>query len=255
MNIGLVGNTKLTKKALISFLEMGEKVRYVFGLPPEKLKSKVNAVDLVEICKANNIEYDCSGNWLNLCDQRLDLIVVLGDSRIVPPMVLENNHVIGNHGAALPQVQGAATLVWARMLNLGYWGVSIFELEGQIDSGRVLCTDTFDYHENCTMEEFVNMSDNLTIACLEKVVLGDYDPTGNKKFDLRVSKHADSEKSTEILRKSLELGLNVYMPPRTPEDSVVNLSWDPDFIKVFKLANSDPYPTWSIKPENDRRVK
>tara|TARA_Y100000310_G_scaffold345302_1_gene463544 strand:+ start:5371 stop:6114 length:744 start_codon:yes stop_codon:yes gene_type:complete len=247
MKIGLIGNTSLTKKAIKKILDMGLSVKYVFGLPKDKIESKANAIDLTDICKTNNIIIDDSGNWENINSQDLDLLISMGDSRIIPKIVLENNKVIGNHGAALPSVQGAATLVWARMLDLGYWGVSIFELEEKVDAGDILKIATFTYDNDCSMIEFVDKADDTTIDCLEQVLLNNFSKTKNKKYDIRVSKHVDSEKSLQIFKRALEMGMNIYMPSRNPKDSYIEQSWSLPFKKVFKIANDKPYPKWKEK--------
>ncbi len=247
MKIGLTGNTSLTEKAIIRILDMGLSVKYVFGLPKHKLESKANAVDLTSICELNNITMDDSGNWQNINSQNLDILISMGDSRIIPKIVLQNNKVIGNHGAVLPFVQGAATLVWARMLNLGHWGVSIFELEEKVDTGDILKTATFTYDSDCSMAEFVRKADDATIDCLEQVLLGNFSKTKNKKYDIRISKHVDSEKSLKIFREALELGMNIYMPSRNPEDSTVEQHWSACFREIFKVANDRPYPRWREK--------
>ena len=47
--------------------------------------------------------------------------------------IITTDTVIGNHGAVLPYVQGAASLVWGRMLNNGRWGVSLMELKEHLE--------------------------------------------------------------------------------------------------------------------------
>ena len=244
MKLGLIGNTRQTLKGLQRTLELGHEVKYVFGLPEHKCKNKVNSVSLSEICTVNNINLDTSNNWNNLLEQNLDLVIGLGDSRIVPEKILNKHKVIGNHGATLPYVQGGASLVWGRMLNSGVWGVSIMELDAAIDAGKILVTKEFSYEKDCTMESFVDKADDLTIDCLVDYLADDYKARDNSKWNIKIAKHTDSEFAVETLRTTLEKKQCIYLPPRTPEDSEIKSAWGYDFKNSFKIANNNPYPRW-----------
>jgi methionyl-tRNA formyltransferase len=172
----------------------------------------------------------------------------MGDSRIVPASFLQKNIVIGNHGAVLPRVQGAASLTWGRMLNTGHWGVSLMRLNAQIDAGEILATKEITYNtDNTSMQEFVEMCDNATVDLVENHFEGNYKKIKNKKWDIKVAKGVDSEKVIGILRTCLQAGLNIYLPPRNPYDAKINLLWKTSFIEGFKKANNLPYPKYYIE--------
>jgi len=226
-----------------------KKISYVFGLKDENLPSKVNSISLDEFCNDNKITLDKSENWdncYNFCKKNnIDLIVTLGDSRIIPKKVINSFEVIGNHGAILPYVQGGASLVWGRILNSGVWGVSMMRIGERVDGGDILKTEIFTYDSNTTEEEFTTKADSLTVELLMEVLNGDYEAKENTKWDIRISKHTDSYKTIEILRYCLANDLCVYLPPRTPIDGIVKEHWPDKFIKAFKIANDSPYPKWS----------
>ena len=250
--VAFTGNTKLTFKCMKAISEYATIVS-VFGLSDENLKGKTNHVHLDDYCSANNIQLFKSENWnqfSNHCNASgVDAIITMGDSRIIPRHVIDCNYVIGNHGAILPSVQGGASLVWGRLLDTGTWGISIMEIEEQVDSGDILITKQFSYDETCTEEQFVETCDDLTVEALIDVVKGNYTKTKNKKYDVRISKHTDSEIAVKIMRTCLENGLCVYMPPRTPDDGELKNKWSEDFKSVFKIAQNHPYPIYTTNLE------
>ena len=89
MKIALIGNTKQTKIGLERLVKEGYEVTYIFGLPEDKATNKVNFAPLSDFCLEHNIALDTSNNWDNLLGIDSDLVVCLGDSRIVPERVLE----------------------------------------------------------------------------------------------------------------------------------------------------------------------
>ena len=245
MKIAVIGNTKQTLKGLNRLIEEEYQVSCVFGLPEDKSTNKVNFVSLCDLCLEHNISLDTSNNWDNLLDLELDLIICLGDSRIVPERVLIRHKVIGNHGAVLPYIQGGASYVWGRMLNTGKWGISIMELDKVVDAGKILVTKEFSYESDCSMEEFCDTADSLTIEALFEYLNGDYEPRENSKWNVKIARHTDSKFVVGILRETLDNGSNIYLPPRRPVDSNIKYEWGDGFIESFKKANNFPYPRWT----------
>ena len=248
--LAVVGCTRLTLNGIKEILKLKNyQVVYVFGLSDENLKTKVSSVRMDEFCANNNITLDKSEDWDNcyeFCkENNINMIVTLGDSRIVPKKVINSFEVIGNHGAILPQVQGGASLVWGRILNSGIWGVSMMRIGERIDSGDILKTETFAYDSSTTEEEFTTKADELTAKLLVAVLNGTHSEIENTKWDVRVAKHTDTRKVVEILKYCLDNNLCVYLPPRSPADGKIKDEWPEKFVKVFKVANDHPYPKWS----------
>ena len=245
--VAFTGNTQLTKKCMEATLPHS-KVVALFGLSSDELSGKTNSLDLSEFCEEHDIKLFSDNDWTEFriyCQKNgVDSVITIGDSRIIPKTIIDSFDVIGNHGAVLPYVPGGASLVWGRLLNSGEWGVSIMKIVEKVDAGDILKTKTFQYGDGFTEAEFVETCDNLTVECLVDVLRGDYTITNNRKYDVRVAKHADSETAVNVLRYCLENNLCVYMPPRTPDDSVIDPNWSDEFIEVFKIAQNTPYPKW-----------
>jgi methionyl-tRNA formyltransferase len=243
MKIGVIGNTKLTFEGLQLLVSLNHQIPFVFGLSDVDLKSKVNSMPLDDFCKDNNIMLYKSEKWDIIMDQDVDLIISLGDSRFVPPQVIDKFKVIGNHGAVLPLIQGGASLVWGRMLNSGEWGVSLMELDKKIDNGTILKTKSFTYEPNTPMEVFCDKCDKETINILKDYLINGSDNKEYKssRVDIKVSKYIDSKTCIGLLQFALENNLNIYLPPRTPEDGKIKKEWENEFIENFKIANDKPY--------------
>jgi methionyl-tRNA formyltransferase len=246
MKIGVSGNTKQTLKGLHLLISLGYEVVFIFGLPDEQLSGKVNSVDLTDFANEHNIHLIKTNNWEDALVYDVDKIISLGDSRYVPPFIIEKYKVIGNHGAILPNIQGGASLVWGRMLNNGVWGVSLMELDKKIDNGTILKTASFNYDVNCDMNTFCDKCDDLTIELLKDLLLNGPDSNEYKssKIDVKVSKGIDTKVGVELLKFCMDNNLNVYMPPRTKEDGVIFEKWGSEFIENFKKANDNPYPKY-----------
>ena len=249
IKLAFTGSTKLTKQAMQEVLKLqGYSVIGLFGLSDEKLSGKVNSVTMDSFCEQNKINLDKSEDWENFfsfcLSEKIDMIISLGDSRIVPKKIVNNFEVIGNHGAVLPYIQGGASLVWGRMFNLGHWGISIMRLAEKVDSGEILKIKGFKYAPFTSEADFVKKADNLTVEALLEVLNGDVEPIQNRKWDVRVSKHTDSHKVSQIYKYCLENDLCIYLPPRTPTDGQINEEWPKEFIKNFMIANNSPYPRW-----------
>ena len=248
IKVAVTGNTRLTLQGIKEIDKItNHKVIYVFGIESNKMKDKVNSVDMSGYCETKKITLDKSNDWdafYNFCmSNGINKIITLGDSRIIPKKIVQNFDVIGNHGAILPDVQGGASLVWGRLVNTGQWGISIMKIGERVDSGDVLKTKSFLYKQ-ISEQSFTQICDDLTIEALVEVLNGDYQIQENKKWLVRVAKHSDSHQATEILRYCLENKIPVYMPPRTPQDGIINKNWNKDFIEIFKIANNKPYPRW-----------
>jgi len=245
MRIGIIGNTRLTYKSILLLLQNDHEIDYVFGLPPIDLKNKVNAYDLSGFCKKNKITYMDTDDWNAITNRNVDIVFEMGDSRIVPREFLQNNKVIGNHGAVLPFVQGAASLVWGRMLNNGRWGVSLFELSEKIDSGDILVTKYVKYDpEKTSMYDFTEICDDATIDCLSEYLYGDYQIRKNSPWQAKLRKSMDSQFVVDVLQYCWDKNINIYLPPRSLEDAALYDHWRQRFKTAFITANNLPYPKW-----------
>jgi methionyl-tRNA formyltransferase len=245
MIVGVIGNTELTRKGTNLLIDQGHTVKYVFGLPEDQAKKKVNAKDLASYCSEREIEFYKSNDFEKIYDCGVDLVVALGDSRLIPVKKFKCP-VVGNHGAALPNVKGGASLVWARLINSGTWAVSFMTLDETLDSGEILGVNEFNYPLDMSMIDFVSLCDDKTIELLDGYINNTLLPPErkNSKTMIKVGKYIDSQIGATLAIIAGLNNLSIYLPARTPDDSVVKDSWDEEFKENFKRAHSIPYPQY-----------
>jgi len=255
--ISVVGNTKLTVRCLEKHLLPHFKVCSIFSLPPDKTYQKVNGVDLAPLCKENSIQFYNDDDWERFhqenIKQGVNILFVLGDSRIIPKNLIQHyKYIFGNHGAQLPNIKGGASLVWGKILNSGNWGVSIFKITEGIDTGPLISSKQFTYPTDSTMEEFVNIADGYTVELIGSLCeklnnLEDILCYPNAPAQVKISKHVDSQVAIDIMEICRVSDIPLYLPSRTPADSRIQTNWEDNFLQKFKMANDYPYPLWTIK--------
>ena len=245
------GSTLLTRM-LLEYLDDVAPPQFVLGLSPEALTTKANGVDLRGFCHERRIPHQDEADWphvaARLRELEVNTVLVFGDSRIVPEEITSGFAVVGNHGALLPDVRGGASLVWGRMADLGYWGVSVFRLTAELDGGEILGTRRFDYDSERPMREFVELADRATIEVFRLILEGEAAPAANLSCVTRIQKGVDSHEGVVRMRAAMANGEPVYMPIRTPADAFVNPEWPPEFRRAFMIANDSPYPRWTTEP-------
>jgi len=234
---------------LLDVLEQSTPPTSIIGLPDDSGKADAVRLDKwrdrgVHIRKPKELAEVVS----YVRESKPDLIIEFGDSRIIPSEILAIPRlgVVGNHGALLPFVKGAASLVWGRMCDLGAWGVSLYYVSKEIDGGGIIGTKSFSYPRGCTMRRFVDEANKATIAILRDAIAdicsGTVRLRDNPPAEIRFPKNADSYEVVQDLRKALESARRVYLPPRRPQDACVLSHWPLSFVEAFRLANDDPYP-------------
>ena len=60
------------------------------------------------------------------------------------------------------------------------------EIDKKIDSGSIFKVKKFKYNHNCTEIEFTEKCDDLTIDALIEVLLDNYTPHPNQKWDVKI---------------------------------------------------------------------
>jgi methionyl-tRNA formyltransferase len=258
LTVGVIGCTRLTQ-CLLDFLSEEARVLFVITLRDPELVRKADSVRLDDLCAQHGTQLLKPRKLLDVLPhirtECPDLLVEFGDSRIIPRDIVELPKLgtIGNHGAILPGVKGAASLVWGRLCDAGWWGVSLFYLTPEIDEGPIIATTRFDYEQQHTMREFVDIANQRTMSLFQQILPdlahGRVHAAPNAPPETRVPRHADSYEAVRTLREALSQGRGVYMPPRVPSDSLLKLEWPDDFARVFKIANDAPYPRF-ILPES-----
>lgn len=232
------GSTKFSKLILDNLIINRHKIVAIFSIPKEfnisysdKKIINTNYANLEIIAIKNNIpfyEVD-SVNGKRTTDYKEiisslspDLILVLGWYYMVPKSIrdLSTYGAWGIHASILPNFAGNAPLVWAIIEGAKKTGVTLFRMDSGVDDGDIIEQETFLIGENETIKEVYEKATICSIKILNKVL--------SKKYDI---KFRVQDKSKII----------VY-PARSPEDGLIDWSWDKKRIKDFIRAQTKPYP-------------
>jgi methionyl-tRNA formyltransferase len=156
-------------------------------------------------------------------DLSADLAVVAGWYHIVDARLRScfNKGCIGLHASLLPRYRGGAPLNYAILNGDVETGVSMFSLNGQVDTGEIYGQVPFPISANDYIEDLVRKSHDAAIK-----LIGDSIPLIAKS----------------LLASTPQIGMPTYSLQRTPEDGLID--WRNSAEKITRLvrATSRPYP-------------
>jgi N-acetylglucosamine malate deacetylase 1 len=108
-----------------------------------------------------------------------DLVVVVGFSQIIPKTLLPipSRGVVGFHSAILPGRRGCSPIIWAIADGLEETGVTMFYMDGGIDTGDVIAAREFRIEANDTAAEVLHKANQATLDLLRENLQGMLDGT------------------------------------------------------------------------------
>lgn len=165
-----------------------------------------------------------SGDYLAaLQAMKPDLLLTLGWYYKVPRAVraAAARGCLGIHASLLPKYRGGAPIAWAIINGETETGVSLFHLEDEIDAGDIVAQQKFSiaHHDTC----------GLVYAKAERAAA----------FILR--RTLPRIANGEARRTPQEHSLATTYPQRSPEDGLIDWSWEPTRIRNFIRAQTHPH--------------
>ncbi len=237
MRIVFFGCTKFSEHLLKNLLQKKHSIVGVFSIPEEfnisysdeKVKN-TNFADIKLIAKENNISHyevdSVSGKKTSdysheIMKLKPDVILVLGWYYMVPKSIrdIPKYGAWGIHASLLPKYAGGAPLVWSIIKGEKETGVTLFRMESGVDDGDIISQKSFPILEQDTIKEVYEKATISSINILEEVLI-----SPNIQFN--------PQDKTKI---------EIY-PQRSPEDGLIDWSWDVERIKNFIRAQTKPYP-------------
>ncbi len=270
MKLVFIGPTLQTQRG-IEALAQDHNILAVFTLPPEDTTHKVRSVDFTPLAARHHFAVHTTA----LTDPSItslirsynpDLMIELGDSRIVPPDILSipKYGTIGSHGGPLPYIQGAASLSWALIFGENRWGVSLYRLAPKVDQGDIIDTayfpiiltdDFFTIHEKSDAAIVALLQKNL--SCIET---GTLHPTPNlrarklgpKRLPNETLEHTIARNNAVITAYHARASPDepVYLPRRTPEDGIID--WRRTSMDIYNWIRAQTHPlsgAWTLLEE------
>lgn len=157
-----------------------------------------------------------------LSEWKADVAIALGWYYMVPKAVREAVDCLGIHASLLPRYRGGAPLPWAIINGEKETGVTLFYLEGGVDSGDILGQRRIPITREDTIATLYEKIEDASINVLTDIV-----PALAAGTAVRVPQ--DESEAT-------------VFPQRTPADGLIN--WDQPTRKVYDFirAQTAPYP-------------
>jgi methionyl-tRNA formyltransferase len=153
-----------------------------------------------------------------------DFILVIGWYYMIPEQMLSlpAKGAAGIHGSLLPKYRGNAPFVWAMINGEKETGISFFYFDDGIDTGDIIAQRTIQLEETDTIAQLLDKAQQASVEILLENI-----PKIEKGIAARVKQdHAQA----------------TYFPKRTPEDGLIDWSWDVQRIRNFIRAQTKPYP-------------
>jgi methionyl-tRNA formyltransferase len=252
MSIVFFGATELGFACCQKIIDAGINVKAIFTIPQQfsikyknekERKSQFNVLfkDFNHFNATYNITVHCVEGNINqyqnyLSDLQPDLIVVIGWYYMLPKEILDipKKGSVAIHASLLPKYRGNAPLVWAMINGEKQTGISLFYLEGGMDEGDVIISESFSIEENETIKDVLLKAKNASLKIIDIEI---------KKILAGTSRRMQQNHSEAS-----------YFPKRTPKDGEIDWSWDNLKIKRFIRAQTKPYPGAFTKINNKKII-
>lgn len=146
MRVGFITCVQLGLSCMEAIYDAGGKLVFAGSLMDAQAQNKSGRVYLDDFCAARgipltkfrNINDPDAVEALRAAD--LDWLMIIGWSQIARDQVLAipRHGVLGIHPTLLPMGRGRAAVPWAILLGLRETGVTLFKLDGGVDTGPVV---------------------------------------------------------------------------------------------------------------------
>ena len=160
-----MGNPKFALPSLESLLESNHEVKAIVSNPAKPMGRKrvLKHTDVGSYSLQNNIELielDSFNNdtiYKKLLSLNVDIFVVVA-FRILPEKYISIPKFgsINLHASLLPSYRGAAPIQWALMNGDKTTGVSVFQIEKKVDTGKIITQAKIDIDKNDNYEILSN---------------------------------------------------------------------------------------------------
>lgn len=181
------------------------------------------------------VENGLGGRLGDFLEMRPDFALAAGWYYMIPEAfrAAVSKGITALHASLLPAYRGGAPLVWAIINGQTEAGLSLFYLDGGVDSGDLVAQAKFSIGRQETIADVLIKAESASLALVEAYVP-----------QIRLG---TAPRTPQALRAS-----RVY-PQRSPRDGRIDWSWSAERIYDFVRAQTRPYPG-SFTLLADRRV-
>ncbi len=230
MRFGFVSCVQLGLSCVEAIYECGGKLDAIFTLQDDMSRQKSGRVyfdDIAASCgialeKIRNINDEKAIAALEAAD--LDWLFVIGWSQIVrdEALAIPSHGAIGMHPTLLPEGRGRAAIPWAILKGLNKTGVTMFKLDGGVDTGPIFAQQQIPMSSDINATQLYDLVDKAHTSLMRqtfpKLASGDLE-----------AKRQDDTLATEWLG-------------RKPEDGEIDFNGSVHDAEKLIRATTKPYP-------------
>ena len=171
-----MGNPLFSLPSLERILESDHKIKAIISNPPKPIGRKrilkhtavgdysiLNEIELIELDSFDNEDI-----FKKLVSLNVDIFVVVA-FRVLPEKYISIPQFgsINLHASILPKYRGAAPIQWSLMNGDKTTGISIFQIEKKIDTGKIITQKEINIEKN---DDFAYLSNKLSYLGAEALV-------------------------------------------------------------------------------------
>ena len=174
-----MGNPSFAISSLESILQSRHRIIAVISNPPKPMGRKkiLKHTEVGRYAIKNNLElielnsFDNDDIYKKIYSLNIDIFVVVA-FRILPEKYISIPRFgsINLHASLLPQYRGAAPIQWSLMNGDKATGVSVFQIEKKVDTGKIIYQKKVDIDESDNFELLSNKLSNLGAGVLLKAL-------------------------------------------------------------------------------------
>ena len=237
MRIVFFGASELGYHCCEKILAMKQNVVGIFTMPrifnisysPDKPVNNILHRDFYELGDKHGIPVVCVEKKMieyrdTLSSMHPDLILVIGWYYMIPKSIRDIAPLgcAGIHSSLLPKYRGGAPLVWAIINGEKEAGVSFFYMDEGVDTGDIIGQGAFSIEETDTIREVLLKAENAALHLLEEFI--------PKMAEGTAPRVQQNHNEASIFHQ------------RTPEDGLIDWTWEKEKIQNFIRAQTRPYP-------------
>jgi methionyl-tRNA formyltransferase len=226
----IIGNRTHSAQILRHILETGIKVVGVIGAAGKLAAGQSGYTSFESVCEAYdvplvetaNINQDRVQSFVEDVDPTVG--ICCGWTQIIAPKLLTapDYGIAGFHMSPLPKGRGGAPANWQLIRDQDRAGVSLFEMEPEVDDGALWGQTTVPIQARDNIETLYNRLTRASCRVADNVLT----TLENGTFE---ATEQDTTAAT-------------YFPQRVPDDGLVDWRWKSRFIDRWIRAQTHPYP-------------
>lgn len=241
-----MGNPRFSIDPLKTIFKSVHEISAIISNPPKRMgrKKTLQHTDVGQFAIDNKIRlielgsFNDEDTYEEIVSLKVDIFIVVA-FRILPQRYIDipKFGAVNIHASMLPIYRGAAPIQWALMNGDKNTGVSIFQIEKKVDTGKIIYQDKIDIYKEDNFETLSNRLSTLGSKCLLKA-LRDIE-LGSAKF--LKQDNSKSTKAPKITREMLQIDwswsgnkINNWIRGLSPRPGMYTL-YNKKKLKIFKV--------------------